>query len=140
MNRTIEPAAGYSQPTYLGQAAINAPNDCNGGYTYMGVKIWTDGPFDASKCAAACSGVSDYNRANPPSNGAAPQTCQFFNTYVLLRNGTSVGQYCAMYNETWSASTATNVGQWRGYDHYTVDYSYAFSNTTDPGVPVCASN
>lgn len=63
-------------------------------------------------------------------------TCQFFNTYILLKNGASVGQYCSLYNETWSPSYATNVGQWRGNDHYTVQYSYSFSNTTAPGTCV----
>lgn len=55
MNQTIEPSIGYSQPTFLGNAAINAPNDCNNANTYIGMSIFTDGPFAASKCAAACS-------------------------------------------------------------------------------------
>jgi len=55
---------------------------------------------------------------------------RFFNTYVLYNGTQAVGQYCAMYNETWSASYATNVGQWRGADWFSIGYSYAFSNTT----------
>jgi len=60
----------------------------------------------------------------------------------VLYNGTqAVGQYCSMYNETWSSSFATNKGQWRGNDHFTIGYSYAFSNTTaGADVPSTCSN
>ncbi|KAK4561353.1 hypothetical protein LTR86_004670 [Recurvomyces mirabilis] len=129
INNSISTPAGYTGPVALGNAAINAPVDCAGRDTYMGVKIFTSGPFDASLCAAACSSQSVYNLAHPPQNGVA-QTCQFFNTYVLYNGTQSVGQYCSLYNESWPASFATNVGQYRGADHFTVGYSYTFSNTT----------
>ncbi|TKA80898.1 hypothetical protein B0A55_01662 [Friedmanniomyces simplex] len=129
VNNSIATPPGFQPPASLGNAAINAPLDCGGHDTYMGVKTFTAGPFDAGLCAAACSSQSQYNLAYPPQGGVA-QTCQFFNTYVLYNGSQSVGQYCALYNETWPASYATNVGQWRGEDHFTVGYSYAFSNTT----------
>ncbi|KAK0786779.1 hypothetical protein LTR02_009572 [Friedmanniomyces endolithicus] len=129
VNNSIATPSGYSGPIPLGNAAINAPLDCAGHDTYMGVKIFTSGPFDAGLCAAACSSQSEYNLAHPPSDWEA-QTCQFFNTYVLYDGSESVGQYCTLYNETWRASYATNDGQWRGEDHYTIGYSYAFSNST----------
>lgn len=140
VNNSIASPAGYQGAVPLGNAAINAPNDCNGKNTYMGVKIFTSGAFDAGLCAAACTATSVYDRAHPPKSGI-PQTCQFFNTYVLYNGTQSVGQYCAMYNETWPASYATNVGQWRGANHYTIGYSYAFSNTTGAtDVPVGCTN
>lgn len=129
VNNSIATPAGYQGAVALGNAGINAPNDCGGHNTYMGVKIFTSGPFDAGLCAAACTAQSKYNIAHPPKN-ALPQTCQFFNTYVLYNGTQSVGQYCSLYNETWPASYATNVGQWRGSNHFTIGYSYAFSNTT----------
>ncbi|KAK5019777.1 hypothetical protein LTR16_000280 [Cryomyces antarcticus] len=140
VNNTIEPAQGYSQPNYLGNAAINAPNDCTGANTYMGFKLFQDGPFDANLCATACSAQSAYNLAHPPAAPAVPQTCQFFNTYLLLKNGASVGQYCSMYSESWANSYATNKGSYQtnsagATDHYTITYSYSFSNSTNPGVP-----
>lgn len=60
---------------------------------------------------------------------------QFFNTYILYVNTTAnlQGQYCALYSETWSASYATNSGQYRGNDHYLIEYSYAYSNSTNAG-------
>lgn len=128
-SNSIATPAGYSGAVALGNAAINAPLDCNGKDTYMGVKLFTTGPFDAGLCAAACTSQSKYNRAHPPKSGIA-QTCQFFSTYILYNGTQSVGQYCSLYNETWPASYATNVGQWRGKNHYTIAYSYTFSNTT----------
>lgn len=98
----------------------------------MGVKLFTTGPFDAGLCAAACTAQTEYNFAHPPSVGE-PQSCTFFNTYLLLDNGANVGQYCALYNETWSSSYATNTGQWRGSDYYSIAFSYTYSNITDPG-------
>ena len=110
----------------LGKAAILAPpTDCNGAQTYMGVKIFTSGPFSASNCAAACTATSNWSLRHGHT-----QTCQFFNTYVLYNGSAAVGQYCAMYNETWPSSYATNKGQYRGENHYTIGYSYAFSNKT----------
>ncbi|KAL1310534.1 hypothetical protein AAFC00_000817 [Neodothiora populina] len=129
MNKTVAPVDGYAQPTYLGAGAIEAPLDCNKHDTYMGVKIFTKGPFDASQCAAACTATSVYDLSV-----GIPQTCQFFNTYLLLKNGSPVGQYCAMYNQTWPASYATNKGQWRGTNHYTIGHSYSYSNATNPAL------
>jgi len=76
VNNSISTPAGYQGAVSLGNGAINAPLDCASHNTYMGVKIFTTGAFSAEKCAAACSATSDYARRHPPSNGAAPMTCQ----------------------------------------------------------------
>nr|POF07141.1 hypothetical protein CFP56_31765 [Quercus suber] len=110
VNKTIGSPPGYSAPVALGKAAILAPKDCNNADTYMGVKIFTKGPFDTNLCAAACDATSAYNVRHPPKS-APPQICQFFNTYILYNETTPVGQYCAMYNETWPATYAKNTGQ-----------------------------
>lgn len=109
----IAQPAGYGPAVPLGTAAINAPLDCNGRDPYMGVKIFTTGIFDVGRCTAACSAQSAYNRKYPAANGYF-QTCQFVNTYVLYNDSTPVGQYCALYNETWGKAFATNKGQYRG--------------------------
>ncbi|KAG9551233.1 glycoside hydrolase, partial [Aureobasidium melanogenum] len=127
---------GCSTPIYLGDAAINAPFDCNGNDTYLGVRIFQSGPFDISKCAAACTAQADYARAHPPSNGGAIKTCQFYNTYMLMKNGEPVGQYCALYDHSWPQSYATNFGQYRGSDKYTIEWSYISSNATN-AAPAC---
>lgn len=127
---SISSPSGYTGPVTLIDAAINAPVDCNGANTYLGLKTFpaTD-VFDTTRCAAACSEQSAYNLAHPPKK-RKPQTCQFFNTYVQYRNGVSEGQFCALYSETWAPAFATNREQSRGADKITLAYSYAFSNGT----------
>jgi hypothetical protein len=80
VSTTVAPVTGYTGPDCLGNAAINAPLDCNGTVdTYLGAKIFTAGPFDPSLCAAACSATSAYNLRHPPATGS-PKSCQFYNT------------------------------------------------------------
>ncbi|CAD0046852.1 unnamed protein product [Aureobasidium pullulans] len=130
----IAAPSGYSDATYLNNAAINAPYDALGYNTYMGAKVFATGPFNATLCAEACNAQNVYNIANPPADGAPVQTCQFFNTYLLFLNNTqALGQYCAMYSSAWTSKYATKVEQWRGNDRYTVQFSYSFSNITNPG-------
>lgn len=140
VSKSIAPQPGYTGPTYLGSAAINAPLDCSGADTYIQPKVFTDGPFDAGLCAAACSAQSAYNLRHPPTDGTKPKTCQFFNTYMLLKNGVPEGQYCSLYTMAWDASYAKNTGQYRGNDKYTIAYSYSFVNGTDPGKPAIPCN
>ncbi|KAI0416359.1 hypothetical protein F5X98DRAFT_388110 [Xylaria grammica] len=124
----------YAAPESLGTAQLNAPSDCGGFDTYLGSKMFTDGPFDPALCAAACTAQSEYNLAHPPTTGSA-QTCQFFNTYLLLKNGLPEGQVCSMYSLSWDATYSLTSGQWRDGDHYSVAYSFTYSNSTSPGSP-----
>ncbi|KAH9905659.1 hypothetical protein F4778DRAFT_727071 [Xylariomycetidae sp. FL2044] len=123
----------------LGNRAINAPLDCNGKDTYMGSKIFSTSIFDPSLCGAACQSQNEYNLAHPPAQGK-PMICKFFTTYLMAVNGRPEGQYCAMYTEYWDASHATNDGQWRGSDHYTVGYAFSYTNTSSPGIPICPTD
>ena len=132
--------AGYTSPTFLGTSAMNAPLDCNGKDTYLGYKLFTGTPFDPRLCSAACDAQTVYNFAYPPSDGTKPKACLFFNTYLLSMNGINQGQYCSMYTQAWGTKYATNDGQWRGTDHYTISYSFAFGNTANSGNPVCPSD
>jgi len=84
--------SGYTDSISLGNAALNAPLNCNGADTYMGSKLWNDNIFDEARCATACTAQSAYNLKHPPSKGS-PKTCQFYNTYVLYKNEVSQGQY-----------------------------------------------
>jgi len=126
---------GYTGAS-LGNAAINAPYDSEGYNTYMGA-VTFQGAFDVNKCAAQCQKQTAYNLAHPPRSGAPAQTCQFFNTYNLYVNdpSNSKGQVCALYSESWPAKYATNKGQYRGSDHYLIQNSYSYSNTSNPGAP-----
>ncbi|KAF2111601.1 hypothetical protein BDV96DRAFT_499317 [Lophiotrema nucula] len=128
------PIEDFENPTYLGNSAINALLDCNNVYTYMGYKKFSL-PYDPSKCAAACSSQNDYNLAHLPANGSAPRLCMYFNSYVLEKNGAPKEQVCSLYTRAWPKSFATNDGQWRGKDHYTVSWSFGFTNSTVPSAP-----
>lgn len=128
-NKNSAPAAipGYTGPQELG-GAINAPLDVNGSNTYMGFKFYAFSQsqgYTPSTCAAACTSQSSYNKAHPASDGTF-QTCTFFNSYVLSKNAIPQGLYCSLYNETWAPRYATNYGQYRGSDRYTVSESYSF--------------
>lgn len=109
--------------TNLGQATINAPLDCNGNNPYIGSRVFNSGPYDPSLCAAACEATTS----------SSDQVCRFFTTYELLENGQALGQYCALYTESYDASYATNVGQYdQQGNHYTLDMSYSYSLDSDP--------
>lgn len=86
--------SGYSASISLDNVAINAPLNCHGQDTYMGSKMWNDNniPFLEDRCAAACTAQSAYNLKHPPSTDS-PKLCQFYNTYLLLKNGVAQGQY-----------------------------------------------
>lgn len=134
VNNTVAQVPGYGMANPLGHAAINAPYDAYGFDSYMGSAMFV-GAFDAQLCADACTQKSNYAIAHPPTDGTPVQTCQFFNTYILYINTTKniQGQVCAMYSESWPASYATNVGQYRGNDHFLLEYSFSYSNATNPG-------
>ncbi|RMD43044.1 hypothetical protein DV735_g2090, partial [Chaetothyriales sp. CBS 134920] len=123
---------GYTG-TFVSNAAINAPTGCN---SYIQYELWNDGrPFDPSRCAAACAAVTQFNADHLCSRA----TCRFFDTYILLKNGVPQGQVCAMYTRSWGSVYANNYGYYStdGSNHYTIEWSYTFSNTTDPGADVC---
>jgi hypothetical protein len=130
---------GYTSPKFLNTAIIDAPMDCNNRDTYMGYKLFNEAAFDPRLCSAACDAQSAYNIANPPSDGSKPKLCKFFDTYILSKNGVGQGQFCSMYTEQWSASYATNKGQTRGSDKYTMSFSFMYANNTDDGTPACSA-
>lgn len=129
VKNTVPAVFGYTG-TYLADASINAPL-CNGDYTYMGYTMFTDQPFDPALCGQACTAQNEYNLAHPPATGK-PMLCQFFNTYLLMKNGYSQGQICAMYNTSWGCTYADNYGYYYGSDHYTISLSFSYSNSSDP--------
>ncbi|KAL8923931.1 MAG: hypothetical protein Q9208_004368 [Pyrenodesmia sp. 3 TL-2023] len=129
----------YTGPTQLA-GAINAPLNAQGQNTYMGYKYYpfsqTQG-YDTSTCAASCNAETAYNSRHPAADGSY-KTCVFFNAYVLSMNGVPQGLYCSMYTQTWAASYATNYGQYRGTDRYTVSRSYSYTlNSGSDGSGSC---
>ncbi|KAL8933695.1 MAG: hypothetical protein Q9211_005638 [Gyalolechia sp. 1 TL-2023] len=118
----------YTGPDALG-GAINAPLNTLGQNTYMGYKYHPFSQaqgYDPSTCAVNCNLQTAYNKRHPAADGSY-QTCTFFNAYVLSMNGIPQGLYCSMYSQVWAAKYATNYGQYRGSDRYTVSRSYSYS-------------
>ncbi|KAI4765687.1 hypothetical protein E4T45_14477, partial [Aureobasidium sp. EXF-8846] len=90
------------------------------------------GVWSVAQCSQYCDAQTKYNLATAPKDGTPAKVCKFFNTYLLtakMANGKIVpqGQYCSLYTEAWPVKYATNAGQWRGQDQYTVDYSFGYS-------------
>jgi hypothetical protein len=67
---------------------------------------------------------------------------QFFNTYLIVRNYISQGQYCALYSQYYDHNVyATNVGQTDAKGNlFTIASSVFFSNASDVVTPVCPSD
>ncbi|KAI9801928.1 MAG: hypothetical protein M1833_002243 [Piccolia ochrophora] len=121
--------AGFDGPTEL-DGAINAPLD-NGVNTYMGQKYFNQA-YDPAVCATACQSQTAYNKRHPTDGKYKP--CNFFTAYVITVNEAPQGLYCALYSRSWDESYATNHGQWRGSDFYSVVNAYSYTlNPTDSG-------
>jgi len=122
--------AGFRTGVPFGKFAINAPYDAQGYNTYMGAKMFT-GVWNVDQCSQYCDAQTKYNLATAPSDGTPAKVCKFFNTYLLTAkiDGKIVpqGQYCSLYTEAWPIKYATNGGQMRDKDQYTVDYSFGYS-------------
>ena len=51
----------------------------------------------------------------------------FFDAYVISDNAIPQGLYCTLYSQAWDRSYATNYGQTRGSDRFTVSRSYSYT-------------
>ncbi|ESZ96472.1 hypothetical protein SBOR_3094 [Sclerotinia borealis F-4128] len=142
-NSAPPPAAGFQGPIALA-GAINAPLDpITQTDTYMGYKFFSFNDVQtysngAIACTSACSAQTVYNAAHPPSTGH-PAVCNQVVVYVLSDNNMPQGIYCAMYTEEWAPVYATNVGQYRGEDYWSVSQAYAYTNATyaEKYEPIC---
>jgi hypothetical protein len=127
----------------LSTKAINAPLDCNGVDTYMGMRMFTDNaPFDPERCKAVCEATSQWDIEHNSDPSKPPKLCKFFDTYILSKNYQSQGQVCSMYTQYWDPEVyATNDGQWDGEgNHYTISSSVFFHNDTDVVTPICPAD
>ncbi|KAK4992724.1 hypothetical protein LTR50_000847 [Elasticomyces elasticus] len=139
-NGYVKSAPPKSQPDFTGPTAlggaVQAPLD-NGVDTYIGMRLYPDGAYDPSLCAAVCKQTTAYDAATADATGKY-KPCNFFNSYVLSKNNVPQGTYCAFYTRPWDRGYGTNVGQYDGAgNYYSVSQSYSYTLTTqDPGVVV----
>lgn len=87
--------AGYWVTAYANGAILRAPLDCHGQNTYLGVKKYADGAFDAGRCVEVCRN---------------DEACHFVNTWMLRSNGTVGEQHCALYAKEWPNQFLVDVG------------------------------
>ncbi|KAF3920984.1 hypothetical protein ABW20_dc0103641 [Dactylellina cionopaga] len=113
--------------------SINAPL-LNGDNTYLGVKTYPTQDvnvdyFEPAVCAAACDAQSAYNSRHHENTPCSYKACNFFDTYVVLKDGKAQGLTCTLYSVTWDDSYAVNGGQTRSDGVYKVASSYTYSNS-----------
>jgi hypothetical protein len=125
-----QPQPGYTGPVSVGNASIISPTAAN---TYMGVQSFPQTqPFDPSVCAAACTAKSAYNTRHAAA-GVAPRLCEFFDAYILYKNGVNGVFTCTYYTTPYDPSYATNFGQYNSAgDHFTIGSSYLYTADTNP--------
>lgn len=87
-------------------------------------------PFDPAVCAAACTEKSAYNTRHAAA-GVAPRLCNFFDAYILYKNGQNGVFTCTYYTQSYDVSFATNFGQYnKAGDHFTIGHSYLYTADT----------
>ena len=119
--------SGFGAPVPFGNASINAPLNPP---SYMGYQYFPFSQsqgFSAQTCASYCEAQTRYN-LNHPASDCSYIPCTFFNAYVLSKNGSPLGLYCAIYNATWGPTYAVNHAHFdQQGNNYTVSQSYGYS-------------
>ncbi|KAJ9630673.1 hypothetical protein H2203_001196 [Taxawa tesnikishii (nom. ined.)] len=107
----------------------------NGVDTYIGNRI-IQGPFDPSQCAAICQATTQFDAENLADASGAYKPCNFFVSYVVAKNNSPLGTYCAFYTQAWGSQYGTNNGQYDSEgNYYSVSQAYSYTLTIqDPGV------
>lgn len=90
-------------------------------------------PYDASVCAAACNQKTNYDIAQGLPNKQNPDVCNFFNAYILYKNGENGVFTCTYYTSAWDSSYATQTGQYDSSgNHYTIGSSFGYALPSAP--------
>ena len=99
------------------------------------------GLYDPSQCAAVCEQTTSYDKQHLVAADGTYKACNFFNSYVLSKNNSPQGTYCAYYTQPFDRSYATNNGQYDGDgNYYSVSSSYSYTLTIqDSGVAASSS-
>jgi hypothetical protein len=56
-----------------------------------------------------------------------PLKCDFFNSYMLKKNGHPLGTYCALFSQAYEAGEASYVAGWQGSDYWSIESSWSYS-------------
>lgn len=110
-----------------------------GADTYIGIRSWP-GVYDPSQCAAACQATTAYDKQNllvKSANGTVTyMPCNYFNSFVVSKNGVPQGTSCYFFSQPYSAQQATETIQYdQSGNEFTISSSYGFTLTAqDSGV------
>ncbi|KAG9700476.1 hypothetical protein KCU85_g3592, partial [Aureobasidium melanogenum] len=120
---------GWTQ-TQLGSCSINAPTSyCmpDNKDSYLTVKTFPDGNFDNSRCKAQCDIITKQSPDTP---------CNFFTSYMQVKNGQCGVQQCAFYKRAWDKSYCTNTGD--PVNKITIAWASSFTNNACDGTEFCS--
>ncbi|TVY21061.1 hypothetical protein LARI1_G001243 [Lachnellula arida] len=121
---TPAPCPGWQHPQDCGGRAHNHPSTCIG-------TSFFPGPYDPLLCASYAQAQNALN-AKPSSwkqwtRSYNPLQCNFFNAFMLKKNGKPLGTYCGLYAQTYGAGDATYSPGWQGSDYWGIESSWGFS-------------
>ncbi|EPS39785.1 hypothetical protein H072_6239 [Dactylellina haptotyla CBS 200.50] len=124
--------------------SINAPL-LDGVDTYMGFKNYPNADlnldyYDPTVCATACDAQTAYSGRHHASTPCSYKACNFFDAYVVLKDGKAQGMTCTLYSVPWADSYAVNGGQKRSDGWFKTTNSYTYSNSRLPApqfISVC---
>lgn len=131
-NSTTPPTQpGWTAPQQCGQnggLAHNHPSTCIGQHFFPG-------SYDPSLCSAYALAQNAKNQASSFwskwiaifTGSYSPYKCNFFNSYMLKKNGKPQGTYCSLYSQQWSVGSATYAPGWQGKDFWSVESSFSWS-------------
>jgi hypothetical protein len=103
------------------------------------MRLFNNGPYDPSLCAAACESQTQFDKNHLVDSNGEYKPCNFFTSYILTKNGVPLGTYCAFYTQSWDSSYAVNTGYYSGSDVYSVVCAASYSATSVDSGMIAAS-
>ncbi|TVY85008.1 hypothetical protein LSUE1_G003435 [Lachnellula suecica] len=122
---TTTPASppGWQAPQQCGShgsAGHNHPSTCIG-------TSFFPGPYNPLLCASYAAAQNAINAKSGYSGSYNPLKCNFFNSYMLKKNGSPLGTYCGLYAQQYSGNDADYLPGWQRSDFWSIESSWGFS-------------
>ncbi|KUJ19494.1 uncharacterized protein LY89DRAFT_546028, partial [Mollisia scopiformis] len=129
-NTTTPPSQpGWQPPQQCGSdggSVHNHPNNC------MGTSFFP-GPYNPAVCANYAQAQNSQNKQSPwwsqwvnAWTGYNSHQCDFFNSYMLKKNGHPLGTYCALFSQSYSGGEAIYTPGWQGSDYWSIESSWGW--------------
>lgn len=120
------------------QPPQQCPNHGSQGHNHPSTCIGTSffpGPFNPLLCAAYAEAQNAINAKSSIwrqwiqffTGNYNPLRCDFFNAYMLKKNGHALGTYCGLYAQQYGSGDATYTPGWQGSDYWSIESSWSFS-------------